>query len=83
MVTFDRVKLDAELVALGLSPAQTPIGYLLAPSPLPEVRIKYANRFCPPAFIREPAGWFAEDGSHSRAKEFITSSTGNLPRYFR
>jgi hypothetical protein len=82
-VTFDRPKVDAELVALGLTPATTSIGYLLAPSPLHDVRTQYANTSCPPAFLRAPAGWFTEDGLSSRAKECITSHTGNLPKYFR
>ena len=82
-VTFDRAKVDSEIVKLGLSPASTSVAYLLAPSPLPEIRAKYARPGCPPAFFREPAGWFAADKSHSRAKEFITSFTGNLPKYFR
>ena len=70
-------------VKLGLSPATTSVAYLLAPSPLPEIRANHARPGCPPAFFREPAGWFAADKSHSRAKEFITSFTGNLPKYFR
>ena len=83
MITFDRLKVDAELATLGLSPSTTSIGYLLAPSPLPDVRLKYAYPNCPAAFIRDPPGWFAADSSHNRAREFISAFTGNLPKYFR
>ncbi len=59
------------------------MGYLLAPSPLPDVRLKYAYPNCPAAFIRDPPGWFAAYGSHSRVKDIISSFSGILPKYFR